>query len=306
MRRRGGGDSSSRRQSASPRRNQQQPHFRRGRPAALQHVSPLYLWSGVAIVLLLWFLTPFSDWVVSLVLSTVPIQADVELGKEAWKDLRKKYKPVRDMWGVKRIGHELLKETNILIDNEELEWSFGVVHAPKVVNAFCFPGGIVRVTDSLLYQLDLTEAEIAALLGHEIGHVLHRHSQRKVIQQHLLSLVTRALVYDDQDEVDESFGEAVGELMLNSATYLGTLSFSRKDEYQADATSWELLVASKRYQPHALQSMLSKLWSYDGSSGDTSWESTHPGTRDRIAALQLKWDLLSTREQKRLLHYPVH
>ena len=205
-------------------------------------------------------------------------------------------------WGVKRIGFRLLQQAGV--DELAMEWSFGVAHAP-MVNAFCFPGGVMRVTDSLLYKLDLTEGEIAALLGLEIGHVLNRHSQRRIIQQNLVKLVIDALVYDDQDGDDESFGQAVGELMLKSATYLGSLSFSRKDEYEADATSWELLVASGIYQPHALQSMLSTLWSYDGSSGDTSWESTHPGTRDRIAALQVKWDLLSTREQKRLAHYPI-
>jgi len=288
------------RRRATPHR--EEPFLRRGRPA-LQHHNPLYVWGGVGVFLVVWFLTPLSEWVVSMVLSTVPMESDVELGREAWRDMRKKYPPVRDMYGVKRIGHELLQHAGV--DEMGMEWSFSVVHA-NMVNAFCFPGGVVRVTDALLKKLDLTEAEIAALLGHEIGHVLHRHSQRRIIQQHLLSLVTKALVYDDEDDVDESFGQAVGELMLKSANYLGTLSFSRKDEYQADATSWELLVASGMYQPHALQSMLSKLWSYDGSSsGDTSWESTHPGTRDRIAALEVKWDLLSMKEQKRLSRYPI-
>lgn len=282
-------------------RTREEPYLRRGQPLLQRH-NPLYVWGGAGVLLVVWFLTPLSDWVVSLILSTVPLESDVELGREAWKDMKKQYRPVRDMWGVKRIGHSLLQQATV--DTHEMEWSFGVVHAP-IVNAFCFPGGVVRVTDSLLYKLDLTEGEIAALLGHEIGHVLHRHSQRRIIQQNLLSLVTKALVYDDEDDVDETFGQAVGELMLKSAMSLGSLSFSRKDEYQADAASWELLVASGIYQPHSLQSMLSKLWSYDGSSGDTSWESTHPGTRDRIAALEVKWDLLSVGEQKRLSRYPV-
>lgn len=284
------------------RRSNQRPHLRCGRPGLLHHTNPLYIWGGVGILLVVWFLTPLSDWVVSMVLTTVPLEADVELGREAWRDMKKKYRPVRDMWGIRRIGHTLIEQAGV--DQMEMEWSFSVVRAP-MVNAFCFPGGGVRITDSLLNKLHLTEGEIAALIGHEIGHILHRHSQRRIIQQHFLSLVTKALVYDDEDDVDESFGQAVGEIMLQSANYLGTLSFSRKDEYQADATSWELLVASGMYQPHALQSMLSKLWSYDGSSGDTSWESTHPGTRDRIAALEAKWDLLSVGEQKRLSRYPI-
>jgi len=58
-------------------------------------------------------------------------------------------------------------------------------------------------TKKMTNKLDLTEGEIAALLGHEIGHILHRHSQRRIIQQHLLSLVTKALVCDDEDDDDK-------------------------------------------------------------------------------------------------------
>ncbi len=285
------------------RRRQEPPHLRRGRPSLRQHANPIYLWGGAGLFLALWYLTPVSDWIVSVVLSTVPLSSDVELGKAAWRDMRKTHKLVRDEWGVKRVGQQLVQQA--AVDDMEMEWSFGVVHA-NVVNAYCFPGGIVRVSDSLLRKLDLTQGELAALLGHEIGHVLHRHAQRRIIQQDLLSLVTQALLYDDEDVVDETFGQAVGELMLKSAKYLGTLSFSRKDEYQADATSWELLVASGLYQPHSLESLLAKLWSYDGSSGDSSWESTHPGTRDRIAALEAKWELMSPKEQRRLSRYPIH
>lgn len=292
--------------SSSSQQRQQQSHLRRGQPL-FRHTNPIYLWASVGILLIVWFLTPLSDFIVGIVVETVPIEMDVELGQQAWRDLRKKYKPIRDLWGIKRIGHLLLEKAGIDDEHYEagMQWSFGVVHAPLIVNAFAFPGGIVKVTDSLLYKLDLTEGEIAALLGHEIGHVLHRHSQKRIIQQHLVSLVTKALVYEDNDDVDESFGQAIGELMLSSATYLGGLSFSRKDEYQADAAAWDLLVASGMYQPHSLQTMLAKLWSYEGSSGDTSWESTHPGTKDRIAALQLKWELLPKSEQKRLSQYPV-
>lgn len=230
-------------------RRQEPPHLRRRRPSLRQHANPIYLWGGADLFLSLWYLTPVSDWIVSVVLSTVSLSSDVELGKAAWRDMRKTHKLVRDEWGVKQVGQQLVQQA--AVDDMEMEWSFGVVHA-NVVNAYCFPGGIVRVSDSLLRKLDLTQGELAALLGHEIGHVLHRHAQRRIIQQDLLSLVTQALLYDDEDVVDETFGQAVGELMLKSAKYLGRLSFSRKDEYQADVTSWELLVSSGLYQPHSL------------------------------------------------------
>jgi Zn-dependent protease with chaperone function len=136
--------------------------------------------------------------------------------------------------------------------------------------------------------------------------VVHRHSQARLLQRQVVTYILQALVYSDQDPHEENFGEALGELLLQSANWLGQQSFSRKDEYQADATSWDLLLKSKTYNPQALQSLLEKLWSLqDGAAagagdGHTSWESTHPGTFDRIQALDGKWKDLSFQERRRL------
>ena len=242
----------------------------------------------------IWYLTPVSDWIVKEVLVFVPIESDVDLGREAWRSMN--YPPVKDKWNVNRIGHELVAQ---LDQPQSLQWSFSVIHA-DFANAFALPGGIVRVTDALLNQLNLSEAELAALIGHEMGHVLHRHSQARLLKEQLISYVLRAVVYEDNDGYQESFGEAVGELLLKSATFLGKRSFSRKDEYEADATAWDLLVISQQYSPKAVESLLQKLWNLSGGSGETSWESTHPGTKDRIEALKVKWDKLPTIERQRL------
>ena len=77
----------------------------------------------------------------------------------------------------------------------------------QIVNAFALPGGIVRVTDSLLQNLALTDGELAALLGHEMGHILHRHSQKRAVKNKLLSTIWGAFVYEDNDGYDESFGD---------------------------------------------------------------------------------------------------
>ena len=195
-----------------------------------------------------------------------------------------------------------------IFDNaRRYSWDFGVVHAPRIVNAFALPGGIVRVTDALLAELSLSDSELAALLGHEMGHVLHRHAQKRTIKQSLLSTVWEAFVYEDHDGHDESFGEAVSEGLWKSAEYLGGLAFSRADEYQADEAAWDLLSSTydshrsdaPRYHPKSVGRLLRKLWDYQGGSGSTSWESTHPGTRDRIDSLERKWDSLTVAERRR-------
>jgi len=279
---------------------------------------------GMGGLLVTWFMTPLSEWVVHFMLVSVPLQADFEMGQHALASLP--YRQVPDRWGVRDIGQDLLQTfcspsssphfSNVWTRNSKQElcrpsrhgtppqWSFGVIHA-DFANAFALPGGIIRVTDTLLQQLNLSKGEIAALLGHEMGHVIHRHSQARLVEQRLFSLVVKALVYEDHDDHRETFGEAIGELLLKSASFLGEQKFSRRDEYQADEMAWNLLVSSQTYQPTAVQSLLSKLWSMQGGSGETSWESTHPGTKDRIKALEDKWNDLTRQEQRTLKRYPI-
>lgn len=264
-----------------------------------------------------WFLTPLPDHIAGHILNSIPIEADVDLGREAMYSLADKYPEVSDRWGVERVGREIVSALNArggyydsaaspppwrdTVDRHR--WSFGVVRA-DFANAFALPGGIVRVTDSLLRQIKPTEGELAALLGHEMGHVLRRHSQRREVKQNLATTVLRALTYEDHDGYDETFGEAVGEIMLKGAAWLGEKGFSRRDEYEADEAAWDILVETETFDPRSVAAMLGKLWSLEGGSGKTRWESTHPGTADRIKALQEKWDGLDWREQGRLSKYP--
>jgi predicted Zn-dependent protease len=250
----------------------------------------------------LWYLTPVSDYVVDFMLMQVPISADMDLGRQALRQTQFPRKIHHPYWSPKleSVGWQLVKasrdETTRLY-----RWDFGVVQDDATVNAFALPGGVIRVTSALLKQLQLSEGELAALIGHEIGHVVHRHSQARVLQQQILAYAFKALIYQDDDPHQESFGEAIGELLLKSADWLGQQSFSRTNEYQADATSWDLLTQSRRYDPQALQSLLKKLWNYNGQQGgETSWESTHPGTLDRIDALDQKWKALDFKQRRKL------
>ena len=112
-----------------------------------------------------------------------------------------------------------------------------------------------------------------------------------IIKKDLLHTIVNAIFYQDHDDIEETFGEAVGELMIGSIRFLGEMKFSRKNEYEADYTAWELLLSSRSHDPRNMQNLLMKLWSLESmSEGKTSWEMTHPGTADRIEALQSRWE----------------
>lgn len=285
-------------------------------------------------------MTPISDWLTTLLLYQIPLEADAQLGKQALQEFP--YQTIyHPHWSplVSQVGQELietldqssiailkqsgsdsvrlLEESMPTLDSgssqrsrlgsgANFDWEFSVVKAPSVVNAFALPGGIIRVTDELLETLSPTRGELASLLGHEIGHCLYRHSQKRIIQQKMLQLVISAMIYEDFDEDEETFGEALGELLLNSAKWFGQQKFSRRDEYQADATAWALLQESQAYNPQSVQSLLTKLWDLQGKTPTTlDWMDTHPATESRIDVLHEKWKELSRREQRRLEYRPL-
>lgn len=297
-----------------------------------QHLLPIVFLSSL---LAIWFLTPLSDFIASIILVTVPASSDVQLGLESWHAMKKKhpnkYQITHDRWNVESIGYDLVNSvifnernlnnlchsittplldsvfnTKQLCKNQALNynWSFQVVRSSDI-NAFALPGGIICVTDTLLKTLELSRGEIAALLGHEMSHVLHRHGQSQLLKKNLFQTIVKALFYDDNDDHDENFAEAVNELLLKGASFLGEMKFSRKNEFEADNGAWDILMYSEKYNPVRVQYLLQKLYSLEGGTAHASgrkefqsnafsaWDKTHPGTGDRIEIMRQKWNKLS-------------
>lgn len=260
-----------------------------------------------------WYLTPISDLVVNVMLEQMPVEADIELQHAALQSFP--YPTVySSTWTpeIQRVGKDLIRtlhrHPNYSDDERyDYDWDFGVVHA-NFVNAFCLPGGQIRVTDTLLRTLNPTTGELAALLGHEIGHVVSRHAQRRMLTDKALSYLLGAIFYEDHDDNQETFGQALGELITKSAAWLGQQRFSRRDEYQADDVSWDLLMGDgySKYTPKSLESLLSKLKNLQDDNDAYSesliaaWSRTHPATSERLVAIDEKWNGLRPSGRRRL------
>ena len=159
----------------------------------------------------------------------------------------------------------------------------------------------------------INEGSWEDVILHEMGHVLRRHASKRLLSQNVLEKLWQTLNYEDYDDYDESWGEALGELLLDSASWLGQQRFSRRDEYQADAVSWALLKKSTQYNPMALVRLLAQLESLEqGPRGGTAryattswastledWSRTHPATTDRIQALREAWAELPSRTRRK-------
>src|SRR4029079_9031364 len=122
-----------------------------------------------------------------------------------------------------RLGKELAAHS----ERPNLPWSFKIVDDPAV-NAFALPGGFVYVTRGLMTHLT-NEAELVAVMGHEIGHVTARHSVNQMSKQQIanIGLIAGAIFRPDiaQGPLGQLAGQGVG---------LVFLKFSRDDERQAD------------------------------------------------------------------------
>ncbi|MDW7680116.1 MAG: M48 family metalloprotease, partial [bacterium] len=160
-----------------------------------------------------------------------------------------------------------------------LQWQFKLLDSP-VINAFAVPGGFIYLTRGILAYLN-NEAELAGVIGHEIGHVTARHSAKTYSKAMLaqLGIEVGGLLSDTFREYAGIAQFGVGMLFLK---------FSRDDERQADALGVEYS-AKAGYDADYMANFfntLERLYPESAQSGLPAWFSTHPNPPDRIKAIQ--------------------
>lgn len=171
-------------------------------------------------------------------------------------------------------------------ERPELPWSFKVVDDP-VVNAFALPGGYIYVTRGILTHFN-SEAELAAVVGHEIGHVTARHSVEQISRAQLGGLALG---------VGSIFSEDVRRFGGVAQTGLAVLflSYGREDEHEADYLGVRYSLRD-RYDPREavnVHMMLGRQTEARGGSGTPSWLASHPSSADRVQRIRQQVDTLS-------------
>lgn len=182
--------------------------------------------------------------------------------------------PIADY--VSRIGMRVAANT----ERDDVQYQFFVIDSP-MVNAFAIPGGYVYVTRGLM-ALANNEAELAAVLGHEIAHITARHSAERVSQGFLAQVGAVVLA----TAVDSSAAARAGQ--LGSELFLK--SYSRDQEHQADELGVRYLHHA-HYDTFAMASFLDSMGRYTSLEAKiagkqaprANWFSTHPQTENRVA-----------------------
>ncbi|KAK3159028.1 hypothetical protein QOZ80_2AG0144770 [Eleusine coracana subsp. coracana] len=153
-----------------------------------------------------------------------------------------------------------------------LNWEVIVVR-DNMVNAMCLPGGKIIVFTGLLDKFR-ADAEVATVLGHEIGHAIARHAAEQITKNMwlgILQIVLLQFIY-------------MPDLINTMSTLLLRLPFSRKMEIEADHIGL-LLLAAAGYDPRVAPSVYEKLGKVGGDSALNNYLSTHPSSKKRAQLL---------------------
>jgi len=175
---------------------------------------------------------------------------------------------------VKQLGEKLVAQS--FAAKSPYKFSFHVLADPKTVNAFALPGGPIFITEGLLRLLK-SEAELAGVLGHEIGHVIGRHSSERLAKQQLTQGLLSALVIGSGDYSTAQIGQIVGS-MIN-------MSYGREDELESDAFGIRIM-GEAGYDPRAMIRVMEVLAKASGGSRQPEFVSTHPAPENRAARIK--------------------
>ena len=179
---------------------------------------------------------------------------------------------------VRAIAQRLIPQTAVFRkDALDWKWEVNVLTSPEV-NAWCMPGGKIAVYTGLIEKLNITDDELAAVMGHEIAHALREHGRERASQQ--LATQAGASVVGAFLGIGQTGTDLAG--VVGQVTYL--LPYSRIHETEADRIGVEL-AARAGYDPRAAITLWQKMAKLSSGGAPISLLSTHPSNEDRIKDL---------------------
>lgn len=175
---------------------------------------------------------------------------------------------------VKSVGEKIVKASDASKTNYPFQ--FYVLADNRTVNAFALPGGPIFITEALLTRLQ-NEDQLAGVLGHEIGHVIARHSAEQMSKQDLTQGIAGAAGVAAGDVNTAYYAQVVANMV--------NMKYGREDELESDDLGVRFMIQSG-YKPEALIGVMDILEAASGGSSVPEFQSTHPSPANRRAKIE--------------------
>lgn len=184
---------------------------------------------------------------------------------------------------VKQVGQKVVQ--NSTARQTPYQYDFHLLADPRTINAFALPGGQIFITEGLLSRLStdgqtLNEDMLAGVLGHEVGHVVARHSAEKMAQMELAQGITGAVTmatYDPSNPNTAYIAQSVANMIQ--------LKYGREQELQSDNLGVRFMLEAG-YNPEYLIQVMEVLKQAAGPDRAPEFQSTHPDPENRQAQIQ--------------------
>ena len=180
---------------------------------------------------------------------------------------------------LKTIANRLIPQTAVFRDDtHSWNWGLQLIDSP-LVNATCAPGGRITFYSGIINKLNLTDDEIAAIMGHEIAHAVREHGRERVSQAMAQNVIANVALAATGAGSAQSI-DAANQIMQ----YVLVLPNSRQNETEADAIGLEI-AARGGYDPRAAITLWEKMSKESKGKNPPEFLSTHPSNENRIKEL---------------------
>jgi len=206
----------------------------------------------------------------------VPVSEENKLGAEFKKEVEKEHKlhPDADVQKyIKDLGVKIVRAAKKKGEIPEgIKFTFNVIDNKETINAFAIPGGHIYFYSGLLDKAD-NEAEVVAVLGHEVAHVTRRHIAKSLVASYGLNAVLAMALGEEPGLLSSLAGQIAGTGAM--------LKHSRDNESDADYAGIPYTIGAG-YDPHGLLSFFEKIKG-EGDHSLLTFVSSHPLPAERIA-----------------------
>lgn len=175
---------------------------------------------------------------------------------------------------VERVGQKIVQQTEA--GRSEYKFDFHVLADNRTVNAFALPGGQIFITMGLLQMLE-NEDQLAGILGHEIGHVIGRHSAEQMAKQEL----TQGLISAADIALTEPGSPGAAAMISRYVANMINMKYGREDELESDKFAVKYM-SETGYEPEQMIEVMHILDKAAGGQAPPEFLSTHPHPENRI------------------------